>query len=334
MTVSIYDIAKQANVSPSTVSRALNGHPRIGAETTEYIRQLAEEMGYVPSTVAKSLTLSKTWTVGMVMTSISDPFMATVAEGVEAVASAHGYKVFLSTSPNHSSQEFTAVRTLQERRVDGVIIISSHLFEQYSWLFSEMRVPFVLVNEQDKRQDVPWVAIDDTEGAKLAVDHLIDLGHRRIGYIGVTNRPKSNQYRFEGYQAALQEAGVSFDEALVCNPEPQGHLQRGEAALASVVTAGVTAVFCYNDVTAIGLLSACHKQGVAVPDDLSVIGFDDIEMASYTIPPLTTIRQPCFQLGQLAMGMLLDLINGEEPESQLLPVELVVRNTTRSLQRD
>jgi DNA-binding LacI/PurR family transcriptional regulator len=176
------------------------------------------------------------------------------------------------------------------------------------------------------------VAIDDVHEAQVAVEHLIALGHRRIGYVGVTNRPKSNQYRLKGYQHALEAAGIASDPALIFTAdELEDHAKRGAASLETLLVAGATAAFCYNDTTAIGLLAACYKRGLVVPDNLSMIGFDDIDMAAYTIPPLTTIRQPRFELGQQAMHMMLDLLAGQEPENQILRGELVVRETTARL---
>ena len=329
MSISIYDIAKKAKVSPSTVSRALQDHPRIGAETKKRIRELAKEMDYVPSTVARSLIANQTWTIGMVLATIDDPFMGRVVEGVEHVAIEAGFNVFLSTSQNDRQREIAVIDTLQQRRVDGIIVIASHLFNQYPQYFDRSKVPIVFINEQKPGKSIHFVTVDDLHGARVAVEHLIALGHRRIGYMGVTNRPKSNRYRLKGYQKALQAAGIALDPALVFTSHTvEEHISRGEASLEPLLTAGGTAVFCYNDITAIGLLSACYKRGLAVPGDLSVVGFDDIDIAAYTMPPLTTIRQPRFELGQRAMHMMLDLLDGKQPENQILPGELVVRQTT------
>jgi LacI family transcriptional regulator/LacI family repressor for deo operon, udp, cdd, tsx, nupC, and nupG len=165
----------------------------------------------------------------------------------------------------------------------------------------------------------------------LAVEHLLGLGHRRIGYVGVPNRPKSNKYRLKGYEDALKAAGITPDPTLIFTSNVEDHAKRGEASLESLRAAGATAVFCYNDMTAIGLLSACYKRGLSVPDHLGVIGFDDIDVAAYTIPPLTTIHQPRLQLGRQAMQMILDLLAGQTPENQLISAELVVRQTTALL---
>ncbi|MEW5959209.1 MAG: LacI family DNA-binding transcriptional regulator [Chloroflexota bacterium] len=332
MSVSIYDVAKKANVAPSTISRALQDHPRIGAETKARIRALAEEMGYIPSTVARSLTANQTWTIGMVLATISDPFMGRVVEGVEQVAIEAGFNVFLSTSQNDRQREIAVIDVLQQRRVDGIIVIASHLFDRYRRYFDRVHVPIVMIDEQEPGGVIHAVAVDDGRGARLAVEHLLALGHQRIGYVGVTNRPKSNQYRLKGYQEALKAAGITPDPTLIFTADNiEDHARRGEASVEPLWAAGATAIFCYNDMTAIGVLSACYKRGLSVPDNLSVIGFDDIDMAAYTIPPLTTIHQPRFELGQRAMQMILDLLASQTPENQLIPAELVVRQTTAGL---
>jgi len=332
MSVSIYDIAKRAKVSPSTVSRALDDHPYIRAETKKRIQELAKEMDYIPSTVAKSLAANKTWTIGMVLAAISDPFMGRVVEGMERVAVEAGFNVFISTSQNDRQQEIAAIKMLQKRRVDGIIVIASHLFYQYPQFFGRSKIPIVIINEQKPGETMHFVTVDDVHAAQLAVEHLLALGHCRIGYVGVTNRPKSNQYRLKGYQDALEAAGIASDPALIFTSHTiEDHVKIGEASLEPLLAAGATAVFCYNDTTAMGLLAACYKRGVSVPGNLSIIGFDDIDMAAYTIPPLTTIRQPRFELGQRAMHMMLDLLAGQQPENQMVPGELVVRQTTAKL---
>ena len=200
------------------------------------------------------------------------------------------------------------------------------------WFFDRGKVPIVVINEQNPGETLHFVTVDDVQGARLAVEHLLALGHRRIGYVGVTNRPKSNQYRLKGYQDALEAAGIASDLTLIFTCDNiEDHVKRGEASLEPLLAAGATAVFCYNDTTAIGLLAACYKRGFSVPENLSVIGFDDIDMAAYTIPPLTTIRQPRFRLGQRAMQMMLALLDGQKPENQIIPGELVVRQTTARL---
>jgi DNA-binding LacI/PurR family transcriptional regulator len=332
MAVSIYDIAKIAGVSPSTVSRALEDHPRIGATTKKRIQELAREMNYVPSTVAKSLATNKTWTIGMVLASISDPFMGRVVEGVEQAAIEAGFNVFISTSQNDRQREIAVIEMLQKRRVDGIIVIASHLFDRSPRFFERSKVPIVVINEQNPGENMHFVTVDDVQGAQLAVEHLIALGHRRIGYVGIPNRPMSNQHRFKGYQNALTAAGIDPDPTLIFTSHTiADHIKTGEASLEPLLAARATAVFCYNDSAAIGLLAACHHRGLSIPEDLSIISFDDIDIAAYTQPPLTTIRQPRFELGQQAMHVMLELLGGHEAKNQIIAGELIARQTTSRL---
>src|SRR5438094_8301856 len=178
MPVSIYDIAKIAGVSPSTVSRALEDHPRIGAKTRMRIQELAREMNYVPSTVAKSLAANKTWTIGMVLAAISDPFMGRVVEGVEQAAIEAGFNVFISTSQNDRQREIAVIEMLQKRRVDGIIVMASHLFDRSPWTFGRSKVPIVVINAQNPGEYMHFVAGDDMHGAQFAVEYLITLGNR------------------------------------------------------------------------------------------------------------------------------------------------------------
>jgi len=331
MPTSIYDIAEKARVSPSTVSRALQDHPRIGAKTKQRIMQLAQEMDYVPSTVARSLIANRTWTIGIVLASISDPFMGRVVEGVEQAAIEADFNVFLSTSQNDRERELAVIDMFQQRRVDGIIVISSHL-EYYHQYRERLQVPVVVINEQEPGRGIHSVRVDDIQSARMAVAYLITLGHRRIGYVGITNRPRSNSYRLQGYQEALAAAGIAPDPELVFSATSiEDHAKRGEISLEPLLQAGATAISCYNDTTAIGLLAACYRKGLPVPGRLNLIGFDDIDIARYTIPPLTTIRQPRFELGRRAMELMLAQLDGQEPENQIIPAELVVRQTTAPL---
>ena len=289
-------------------------------------------MEYIPNTVAKSLVANQTWTIGIELAAISDPFMGRVVEGVEQAAIEVGFNVIVSTSQHDRQREIAGIEMLQRRRVDGIIVLASHLFYQYPQFFERSKIPIVFINEQKPEKTMHFVSIDDVHGAQLAVEHVLALGHCRIGYVGVTTRAKSNQYRLKGYQDALEAADIASDpDCIFTSDNIKDDAKVGEASLEPLLAAGATAVFCYNDTTAMGLLAACHKRGVFVPDNLSIIGFDDIDMSAYTIPPLTTIRQPRFELGQRAMQMMLDLLAGQEPENQIVPGELVVRQTTAGL---
>src|SRR5260370_14739349 len=230
----------------------------------ERIQELVKEMDYVRSTVAKSLAANKNWTIGMVLATISDPFMGRVIEVVERVAIEAGFNVFISTSQNDSQQEIAAIKMLQKRRVDGIIVIASHLFDQYPRFFGRSKVPIVIINEQKPGETMHFVTVDDVHAAQLAVEHVLALGHCRIGYVGVTNRPKSNQYRLKGYQDALEAAGIASDPALIFISDTiEDHAKGGEASLEPLLAAGDTAGFLFYGTKAIGLLACVYKRGLS-----------------------------------------------------------------------
>jgi len=333
MPVTIKDIARAAGVSHTTVSRALKGNPAISSETTARIQQLAREMGYTPSAVAQSLLTNRTQTIGMVITTLADPFVAEVVQGVESVAQDAGYSVFLATSHDNPEQEMAVVETLHRRRVDAIIVTSSRVGSLYSSRLDQIKVPIVLINNQEEGEFLHSISADDIQGAQLAVDHLISLGHRNIGYIGASNRPRSNRRRQSGYQTALNQAGIGLNPRLVLQlqPDVEADIDRGKSGLKQFLDNKVTAVFCYNDIIAIGLLMACRQQGVGVPDQLSIVGFDGIDSAQYVSPPLTTVRQPLLQLGQAAMQMTLALLDGGDIQDDTLPCKLLIRESTAAI---
>lgn len=335
---SISDLARAAGVSHSTVSRALRNSPLISAEVRERIQQLAQAMGYTPNAVAQSLQTRQTRTLGLVVTSIADPFWADVMQGVEEVARPAGFSVFLSASHNDPEQEMVAIETFRRRRVDGLLVADSRLSRQYAERLRQAEVPTVLINSQVEGQHalVHSVMVDDYGGAHTAVQYLLQLGHRAIGYIGAGNRPRSNTRRLAGYRAALNGVGIA-DRAgwVVVAPEEDAvhadDVAAGQALVHPLLNTGVSAIFCYNDMLAVGALMACRDHGIAVPQDLSIIGFDDIPLARYVTPPLTTICQPRRDLGSRAMHMLLDLWHDRPVASQVLAPTLIPRASTAAL---
>lgn len=331
--VSIQDLAKAAGVSHSTVSRALHDSPLISPEVRQRIRQLADEMGYTPNAVAQSLKGRRTNTVGLVVTSIADPFVGRVVRGIEDVAQAANVSVFLSVSDNDPEREMQVIETFHRRRVDGVISATAQIWGPYTQRLAQIKMPTVLINQQAESEQLHWVEVDDYAGACQAVEHLLTLGHRAIAYLGVGNRRQSNRRRLAAYRDTLSRAGIAVDEDLVriapaTNRLHSDDVTGAQALLPQLLEAGITAVFCYNDLVAIGALMACRELGLAVPGQLSVVGFDDVEIAGYVTPPLTTIHQPKLRLGEVAMQMLLDMLEGRPVQNHVLPAELVPRAST------
>lgn len=330
MQVSIKDIARAAGVSHSTVSRALSNHPLIAETTRRRIKLIAQELGYAPNAIARGLVTQQTRVIGVIVTSIADPFVAEVVRGIEEVAADNHYRVFLGTSHADPTREVNLVKALREWRVDGVIVASSRVGALYLPLLEEMGAPIVLINNQHDGPYIHSVTVDNVQGGQLATRFLISQGHRTIGYLSGPSENSSNRDRLMGYQRALAEANIPFDSFLV---QPgNGRADAGKQVHQFFTRSPTpTAIFCYNDMTAIGALDAIKRRGLRVPDDISLVGFDNIEFASYVDPPLTTIHQPKDEMGRLAMRMLIDLLNGKDASNILVPGELIVRESTRAL---
>jgi DNA-binding LacI/PurR family transcriptional regulator len=326
---SIKDIAKLAKVSHSTVSRALQNSPLVNAITAEKIRQIAHESGYRASAVARGLVMRRTHTIGLVVTTVADPFASEVVSGIEQAANDHGYAVFLAESNAEPEREKKVVQSFAERRVDGIVVTSSRVGALYLPLLSEMMVPIVLVNNQHPGAFVHSVMIGNLEGSRAAAEHLVGLGHSRIAYLGDQFGYQSDTERFAGYRAALEKAGIPFLPELVVHGDgkPEAAMRAMEKLLA--LAGPPTAVCCYNDMSALGAMKSIRLKGLSVPEDISVVGFDDLFLASYTEPRLTTVRQPMRRMGQLAMESLFRLMSGEESEIRIrVDAELIVREST------
>jgi DNA-binding LacI/PurR family transcriptional regulator len=332
--LSIKDIARAANVSHSTVSRALRNSPLVNFETAEQIRKIARDANFRISAVARSLATGRTNTFGVVVTTIADPFAAEVVQGIEDEANTHGYSVILANSGANPDREMKVVHSFEERRVDGILVTSSRVGNLYLGHLAEMKVPIVLINNQHPGEFVSSVMIDNLAASEEAARHLIQLGHRRIAYIGDRGGFQSERERHEGYKTTLASAGIPYLPELVCQADstPDGAMQAVDQLLA--LDQPPTALFCYNDITAVGALLAARRHGCKVPDDLSVMGFDDLPLASYLNPTLTTIRQPMREMGRQATNILFRLLDGADVEnSRRVQGQLIVRESTGPLQR-
>ena len=316
--VSIKDIARAAGVSHSTVSRALADSPLVAAKTKERIQHLAREMGYTPSAIARGLVTQRTDTIGLVVTTIADPFVAEVARGVEETALDGGYSVILCACHAEPERELACVRTLREKRVDAIIVTSSRVGSLYVPLLEQLAVPIVLINNQHAGQYVHSVRNDDRLGGRLVGEHLAALGHRRVAYVGGPPNAYASVRRLEGCRTALREHRGDVPDALVVPGDGQTGGGTAGAVLLLQRTPRPTAIFCYNDLTAIGALRAIKEAGLRVPADVSLVGYDDIFFAVYVDPPLTTVAQAKHSLGQRAMDLALSILKEQEESVDIL----------------
>ena len=328
---SIKDIARLANVSHSTVSRALRGSRLISDQTTERIRRIAKESGYRASAAARTLVTRRSGTIGVVVTNISDPFAAEVVQGIEDAANSHGISVFLANSNADAEREVSVVYSFEERRVDGIVVTSSRVGAEYAAVLSQTRVPIVLLNNQHPGGFLHSVMIDNRRSSREITSHLLDLGHRRIAYIGDRFGQQSDAERLAGFRAALKGAAAAAGESFCPTVHGDGKPEEGERAMEQLLRLkpAPTAVFCYNDMTALGAMRAARARGLKVPRDLSIAGFDDVFFAQYLDPPLTTVRQPMREMGRRAMETLMLVLAGTPcPHDIKVAGELIVRGST------
>jgi DNA-binding LacI/PurR family transcriptional regulator len=328
--VSIKDIARALGVSHSTVSRALRDSPLVHPETVSEVKKKAYSLGYRPSAVARSLVTRETRTIGIVVTTIADPFHGEVVTGIEESAATAGYSVILASSHRDPDREIRAVHALQERRVDGILVASSRVGDLYLSVMKEMHVPIVLINNQHEGQSVYSVSVDNESAARKAVRHLLELDHTRIAYLGDRFGSHSDSERLAGYRSALEDAGIAFDSDIVAQGDssPEGSVSGVRELLGR--TPRPTALFCYNDMSSLAALRVAGELGWNVPERLSIVGFDDLFFAPYLQPPLTTIHQPRREMGRLATELLIALLQRQAVGSQRITVEgeLIVRGST------
>jgi DNA-binding LacI/PurR family transcriptional regulator len=325
MPVSMKDVARAAGVSEGTVSRALADSPRINRETRTRIQHLARRMGYVPSAIARGLAVRRTSTIGAIIMDISDPFIAKMMFSLDRQALARGYTIIMGTAGADPKREMSAIRVLLRQRVDAIIVIDPLVFDLSAPQFPDIEVPLVRLNNMEYPRSV---GTDNVAAARAAVGHLLDLGHQRIAYIGGMNSLDESLDRQAGYEQALAERGLPVDPALIVDGD--GWSAGGEAGVKRFLAMAQppTAVFCFNDITAAGALLAAYDARVRVPDDLSLIGFDD-SVASHLVPPLTTMAQDTERLAELALEMALALLRGDEPSrATSIPASLIVRKST------
>jgi DNA-binding LacI/PurR family transcriptional regulator len=329
MAATIKDIARLARVSHSTVSRALHGSEQVSTATAARIRKIAEDAGYRASAAARSLVSGRSNTIGVVVTNIADPFVAGVVSGIEDLAEQHGYSVFLANSNAEPEREVRVVRSFEERRVDGIIVTSSRVGALYVPVLERLHVPVVLLNNQHPSEFAHSVLIDNVGASLQATRHLISLGHKRIGYIGDRFGHQSDTERCGGYRRALEEAWLDFRTELVVHGD--GKPEGGSEAMAQLLALPrrPTAVFCYNDMSALGAMRRIRACGLTIPGDVSVAGFDDLYISEFLDPPLTTVRQPMRQMGRMAMETLLHIFDGPQATHNLrVDGQLIVRQST------
>lgn len=325
--VNIQEVAKEAGVSPSTVSRALNGFPGISEKTRERIVEIARKLNYRPNYRGQILTTQSTKNIGLLITDITNPFFPELVMGAEEYASKSGYTVLLGNTSESEEKETNYLDFFSRGPVDGIIISASRVSNEHIIMLAEDGLPIVVINRTLEHPKVSYVSTDMEKGGYLATMHLLRLGHSKIAFINGPKHSEVSQRRLEGYKKALKEAGVDYNSDLISFNVPVSESGYKEAIKLLCTGEAPTAIFTYNDVMAFGVIRAAKELGIKIPEELSVVGFDDIFFSSFTDPPLTTIRQLKEELGRMAVELLFKLMEGER-ESLLIEPELIIRNTT------
>jgi LacI family transcriptional regulator len=325
----IYDVARLAGVSTATVSRALNGTGQIAPATRAAIQAAVDQLGYHPNTVARSLVTKSTQTIAVLLPDITNPFYAALVGGVQQRALESGHTMLLCTTEGDPEREEQYLTLLRAKQVDGVLVDGLVLPSERITRFVRDGLPIVCLDRDIDSTLVPLVQVDNRLGARLATAHLLDLGHIRIAHVAGAPELRISEERVEGYREAHAAVGIQPYPGLVA---VGGFTEEGgyEAALSLLDGPELTAVFAANDLSAIGVLGALAERGLRVPDDVSVVGFDDLRLSRFTTPPLTTVHQPAREIAERATELLLRLAGGGEVGSarHLLEPELVVRAST------
>lgn len=334
--VTIKDVAKRAGVSVATVSRVLNKSGPVSPEAAERIHEAANALHYVPHGGARSLITSKTSTIGVLLPDLYGGFFSEMIRGIDQTAQHHGYHLLLSGSHNRKAEMEAAMRAMRGR-TDGVIAMSPHFDAATLVENLPPSLPVILLSCEARDEDYQVIAIDNVGGAEAMVRHLVKLGHRRIAMVMGEKGHFDTAERLQGYRHALVEAGITPDERY----EAQGDFSEasGHRAVQELLALPdrPTAIFCANDSMAIGGLAAVHDAGLRVPEDMTVVGFDDIPLAHYMSPPLSSVHVPVFEMGERAVTRLIAALKGEpvsERRHERLPTRLVVRSSCSAPPRE
>ncbi|ANT57631.1 MULTISPECIES: catabolite control protein A [Bacillus] len=330
--VTIYDVAREANVSMATVSRVVNGNPNVKPTTRKKVLEAIDRLGYRPNAVARGLASKKTTTVGVIIPDISSIFYSELARGIEDIATMYKYNIILSNSDQNTDKELHLLNTMLGKQVDGIVFMGGNITDVHVEEFKRSPVPIVLAASVEEQAQTPSVNINYEQAIYDSVQLLVEKGHKRIAFVsGPMSEPINSMRKLAGYKRALEEAGIAFDEALVA--EGDYSYDSGIEALANLLDQSdkPTAVIAATDEMALGVIHGAQDRGVSIPEDLEVIGFDNTRLSLMVRPQLTTVVQPTYDIGAVAMRLLTKLMNKEQVEDQIveLPHRIEERQSTK-----
>ncbi|MEG9297172.1 catabolite control protein A [Mangrovibacillus sp. Mu-81] len=332
MNITIYDVAREASVSMATVSRVVNGNPNVKPATRKKVLEVIERLGYRPNAVARGLASKKTTTVGVIIPDISNIFYAELARGIEDIATMYKYNIILSNSDQNTEKELHLLNTMLGKQVDGILFMGGHISAEHVQEFERSPVPIVLAGAVEETNTVPSVNIDYKAATYDAVKELLDKGHKSIGFVsGPFHDTINMKFKLEGYREALGSAGVEFNDDLVIEGEYTYDSGLEAWQKFSDLDELPTAIFVGNDETALGVVHGAQDNGVSIPDEVEIISFDNTRLALMVRPQLTSVVQPLYDIGAVAMRLLTKYMNKEtvDEETVVLPHRIEHRHSTK-----
>lgn len=331
MPVTIKDIAKLAGVSTTTVSKIINGKDNdISSATIERVSEIIGELHYSPNTIARSMVTKKTKTIGLIIPDVRNPFFTDLTRGAEDVANERGYSIFFCNTDDDLSKEIKYINNLIEKQVDGIALAGAAVRDKALEEKVNIRIPIVSLDRNVYFKGIEGkIEVDNFSGAYDAVSYLIKLGHEKILFLSGQLNIKLSTDRLEGYKKALTDNHINYDESLVVVGRYSSDFGY-EAIKKMTINRGITAIFCGNDLIAIGAIKALKERNIRIPGEVSVVGFDDIYISSLVTPTLTTVKQPSYEIGYLAMEKLINILDGKENINNKVEIklELMVREST------
>lgn len=325
----IYDVAREAGVSYSTVSRTMSGYEFVKPSTREKVLQAAEKLGYVPNQQARSLAGGRSNLIGVLVPALSNNYISEILRGIDEKLAEANYNLILYTTHRHQGKESSYVATILNGGADGLLLVVPLISSSYLDALREQDFPYVLIDQVDKTQKSCVVNGTNWQGAYEATQYLIELGHRQIGFISGLAGLNSAAERYEGYMAALSDHGIPLRSEFIAESDFREHGGHVAAQQLLALPERPTAIFASNDMSAFGAVEAIREQGLRIPEDISVIGFDDIPQASIIYPKLTTVHQPLAQMGREAVSILLE--NMKNPKGEIrqvtLETQLIIRDS-------
>lgn len=334
MNPTIKDVAKKANVSTATVSRILNGLPGYSDETRQKVQKVIEELGYQPNAIARGLVNKRTKTLGVLLPNVSSMFASEILNGIEDTAHESDYSVIVCNTDSNGVRTLKYLQVLNEKRVDGIIFTSEELKEDYYKAMKEMNVPIVLVSTASDLYPLPYVKVNDMRAAYSATEYLIKNGHKKIAMIsGRREDPIAGVPRVNGFKKALEDYGIPFEQNRITYGIDFG-FKTGIMCMEELLknAPDTTAIFAASDEIAIGAISVANKYNVKIPDQLSIIGYDNLKIAEMSVPPLTTVGQPLYEIGQTSANLLINMIdNNGTVKSKTISHKIIERQTVKKL---